>query len=63
MIRDKVFGLDWYHWIALVVITIPVLLYLELKYIYPREVTLGFEVNKLIQQEFKEIKELIRDKK
>lgn len=63
MIRDNAFGLQWYHWVVLIATSVPVLLLLELKYIYPREVRFGFENNAKIQKEFNDIKEMISELK
>lgn len=65
VIIPKLLGWDWYIWIGLLSLILPTLLFYDLKYVYPREIKLSYEVNKKLIDEFdilkKDTKQLKKD--
>jgi len=57
IIVNKAFGVEWYTWIGLLLLSIPILLMFELNVTYPREIEYAYQMNKKIRKEFKELKE------
>jgi len=57
-IKNNLFGWDWYIWVALLIIGVPLLLWLDIKIICPSELKYGFGLHPKFKEMLTETKQL-----
>lgn len=58
-IKNNLFGWDWYIWIILLIIGVPLLLWVDIKIICPSELKYGFGLHPNFTQMVKDNKQLL----